>query len=169
HAEPRGAGAAVEHGLLLPRMAAEHDELGVEIATRQLQVERQMWPIEVEQSHGRVRACLETGASVDRGLREPMRARRAIPAMGVVDVQADLASGWSEAVLHDRHVGPLADDVPAEPQPAGAIELEPDTGRFGDRSAATERRGLQHDQATTGALSSRGEPSHSVLRLIRET
>ena len=73
-------------------------------------------------------------------------------ALGVEDPQLCPAARWPEPVAADDHLGPLADDVPAEPDPRSAGKLQAERSRRGDRGGQlpSEARWLEDDEQDAG-------------------
>lgn len=77
-------------------------------------------------------------------------AETAVPlaTLGVQDPELRSSAGRPVAAAGDERLGPLADDVAAEPDPAASLELEAEAGRFGDRGreAGRQARRLEGDE-----------------------
>ncbi|HEY4189117.1 MAG TPA: hypothetical protein VGM28_01730, partial [Candidatus Limnocylindrales bacterium] len=86
------------------------------------------------------------------------------PALGVQDLEVRAPARRSVAVARDRHRAALADDVPAQPDPAGPLQLQPQAARFldGRREPAAERVRLDDHEQRPGAPGERGEPAQPV-------
>ena len=67
-------------------------------------------------------------------------------------------------VAGDDHLRPLADDVPAQPDPRPSSELEPETGRLGDRARHRRRqpRRLEDHQQDIRPSGERGQSTEPV-------
>ena len=68
------------------------------------------------------------------------------------------------SVPGDDHLRPLADDVPAEPDPRPLGQLQPEPGRLGDRARdrSGQTRRLEDDEENAGSSCQRREPSQPV-------
>jgi hypothetical protein len=68
------------------------------------------------------------------------------------------------AVVRHERLGPLPDDVTAEPDPRPAGKLEPDAGRLGDRGrqATGESRRVEDQQQRLRSTSQRGQSMQSI-------
>jgi hypothetical protein len=104
---------------------------------------------------------------VRHGLDEEVVARQAgvaLISVGVEDPEAGPAARRAEAVPGDDHVRPLADDVPAEPDPRLAGELQAQAGRLGDRGAQRPRaaRRLEEDEQGVRPAGQRRQPVEAV-------
>ena len=62
------------------------------------------------------------------------------------------------------HLRPLADDIPAEPDPRAAGELEADSGRFGGGTGESgdEARRFEEDEGGARPPGERPEPAEPV-------
>lgn len=71
-----------------------------------------------------------------------------IATLGVEDPDLHPSARRSVAAAGDERLGPLADDIAAEPDPAGPPELEAEAGRFGDGGGQRRRqpRRLEGDE-----------------------
>jgi hypothetical protein len=93
-------------------------------------------------------------------------AETAVPlaTLGVEDPELRPAARRPVPAAGHGRLGPLADDVPAEPDPGPALELEPQSGRFGDggREPARQARRLEGDEERLGPA---GEPGQAAEAL----
>lgn len=91
------------------------------------------------------------------------------PALGVQEAEGRPPIGRSVAVLRDPDLGPLANDLPPEPDPAASSQLEPEARPF--LEGGTERGGglgrLEDEEERTGAPGKRGEAGDLVGRAGR--
>ena len=64
----------------------------------------------------------------------------------------------------DHHLRPLADDIPAEPDPGPSGELEPEAGRLGDcaRDRSRQADRLEDDEEDVGSPGEGHEPTESI-------
>lgn len=74
-------------------------------------------------------------------------------------------AGWPEAVLGDRHLGALPDDVAAEADPVPTRQLEPEVAHFGQRALepAVEPRRLEDDEPGADPVGVGREPAHELV------
>lgn len=88
----------------------------------------------------------------------------ALPAVRVEDPEDRPATRWPRPVPGDGHLRPLADDVPAEPDPRPSDEFEPETGRLGHRGrhGGGEARRLEDHDRAAGPSAEGGEPAEPV-------
>jgi len=96
----------------------------------------------------------------------------AFAAVGVKDPEGRPPPRRAVAIAGDERLGPLADDVPPEPDPRPPGELQADPGRFGDGGGETagEARRLEDDEErlrTTGERRQPAEPVCDAGRTIR--
>lgn len=91
--------------------------------------------------------------------RIPAQAGVPVAAVGVEDPELRPPPRRSEPVPGDDHLRPLADDIPPEPDPRPADELEPETGRLAERLAEARREvgRLEDDEHRPGPAGERGE------------
>jgi hypothetical protein len=104
---------------------------------------------------------------VDRGLPEEqvvVEAGVPIAAVGVEDPEIRPPARRPEAVPGNHHLGPLADDVAAEPDPGASGELEPEPDRFGEGAgdARGETGRLEDDEEAARATGERGKPMETI-------
>jgi hypothetical protein len=90
-----------------------------------------------------------------------------LTALGVEDPEGRPTPRRTVAVVRDERFGSLSDDVAAQADPRPASQLEPDTGRLGDRGReATGRRAtagrIEDQQQGLRATGERGESTESV-------
>ncbi len=85
-------------------------------------------------------------------------------ALGVQDLEVRAPAGWPVAVARDGHRAALPDHVPAQPDPAGPLQLEPQAARLldGRREPAPERVRLHDHEQRPGAPRERREPAQPV-------
>ena len=88
----------------------------------------------------------------------------ALAAVGVEDPQLRPPPRRAESVPRDHHLRPLADDVPAEADPAAPGELQPEAGRLRDGVAEPGPRGgrLEEDEERGGPPGERGETMEAI-------
>ncbi len=91
--------------------------------------------------------------------RIPAQAGVPIAAVGVEDPELRPSPRRPEPVPGDDHLRPLADDIPSEPDPRLADELEPETGRLAEHLAEARREvgRLEDDEHRPGPAGERGE------------
>jgi hypothetical protein len=105
--------------------------------------------------------------------RRPIREERTLaeagvawPAVGVEDPELGPAAGRPVPVAADRHLDPLADDVPTEPDPRSASELEPETDRRAEqvrRTVGSVRHGwLEDHEQAAGPPGQRRQPAEPL-------
>ena len=117
------------------------------------------------------------GAQIDDGLRRVMQesgsteAGVALAAVGIEDPELGPPTRRAEAVPGDRHLRPLADDIPAEPDPVASAELEAERGGLGDGPGKDRAKtGWLEDHETGLCPSSEcGETSQAIGKLTRPT
>ena len=111
--------------------------------------------------HGRARWGLRD-ESLEQRVTE--QARVAIPALRVEDRELDPAPRRSVAVAGHGHAAPLTNDIPAQADPAAALEVQPQAARLlhGHREAPAEPHRLQDDDQRPGAPRERREPAEPV-------
>ena len=87
-----------------------------------------------------------------------------IATLGVQDPELGPSPRRAIAAPRDDRLGPLADDVAAQPDPGLALELEPEPGRFGDgrREPIRQPRRLERHEER---LRPPGEPSQAAQPL----
>lgn len=87
-----------------------------------------------------------------------------LPALRVEDAKLRLPPRWTESVAGDRHRRPLADNVAPEPDPRSAVELEAESGGFGDgcHEAGGQPGRLQRDENRLRTASERGEAPETI-------
>src|SRR3954452_20976988 len=92
-----------------------------------------------------------------------------IATLGVQDAELGPPPRRSVPAWAPRCLGPLADDVAAEPDPGLPLELEPEPGRFGDRRRETVRqaRRLEGHEKRLGPPSQAGQAAQSLSHLGR--
>jgi hypothetical protein len=110
---------------------------------------------------------LEDGGGVGEEVGEERLAEEAgIPAaaLRVQDPELRPPPRRTGSVPGDDYLRPLADDVPAEPDPRPLGQLQPEPGRLGDRARdrAGEARRLEDDEKDGGSASQRREPAQPV-------
>lgn len=88
----------------------------------------------------------------------------AAAAVRVEDPEAGPATGRPVPVARDRHVAVLADDVPAQPDPASPPELEPQPARLLHRRGqpSPQAAGLEDHEERAGSPGQRREASEPV-------
>ena len=91
--------------------------------------------------------------------RIPAQAGVPVAAVRVEDPELRPPPRRPEPVPGDDHLRPLADDIPPEPDPRPADELEPETGRLAERLAEARREvgRLEDDEHRPGPAGERGE------------
>jgi len=114
-----------------------------------------------------VSPCWQADGGVWSGVGEERVAGEAgIPAaaVGVQDPQLGPAARRPEPVAADDHLGPLADHVPAEPDPRSTGELEAERRGCGDRGGqlSPEPRWLEDDQQDAGPPGKRRQSFEAV-------
>jgi len=96
----------------------------------------------------------------------PAEAGVALAAVGVEDLERGSPARWAGPIAGDDHLRSLPDDVPAEPDPRSASQLQPDAGRLahGGREAGAARRSrrLEHDERDPGTARERGHSGESI-------
>ena len=98
----------------------------------------------------------------------PAEAGVTLAAVGIEELERGSPARWAGSVAGDEHLRSLPDDVPAEPDPRPASQLQPDTGRLADGageaagSARFAARRLEHDQADARTASKRGHARETV-------
>ena len=106
---------------------------------------------------------LEDGGGVAE---ERLAEKAGIPAtaLRVQDPELRPSPRRAGSVSGDDHLRPLADDVPAEPDPRPLGKLQPEPGRLGDRARdrAGEARWLEDHEEDGGSASQRGELAQPV-------
>jgi len=92
-----------------------------------------------------------------------------LAALGVEDPQLRPPPRRPVAAPGDERFGPLADDIPTQPDPARPPELEAEPGRFRDRGRETggEARRLEGDEERLGPAGERSQASQPVGDLRR--
>jgi hypothetical protein len=92
-----------------------------------------------------------------------------IATLGVEDPELRPSPRRPVAAPGDERLGPLADDVAAEPDPGLALELEPEPGRFGDRGREPGGQAgrLDGDEERLGPASQAGETTETIGDLRR--
>ena len=87
-----------------------------------------------------------------------------IATLGVEDPELRPSPRRAVAAPRDDRFGPLADHITAEPDPGLALELEPEPGRFGDRSgqAGGQPRWLEGDEERLGPPGKAGQPTQPL-------
>jgi hypothetical protein len=90
-------------------------------------------------------------------------------ALGVEDPQLRPATRWAEPIPADKHLGPLPDHVPAEPDPRAPGELQPERRGRGDRGRQlpAEARWLEDDEQDAGPPGERRESFEAVAQAGR--
>ena len=106
---------------------------------------------------------LEDGGGVGE---ERLAEEAGIPAaaLRVQDPELRPSPRRAGSVPGDNHLRPLADDVPAEPDPRPLGQLQPEPGRLGDRARdrSGKARRLEDDEEDGGSASQRREPAQPV-------
>jgi hypothetical protein len=87
----------------------------------------------------------------------PAEASIARSAVRVQDPDLRPATRWTEATAGHLHLGPLADDVTAEPDPGPAPELQPEPEPGAERPVGSAPRRLEDDEQGTGPAGERSE------------
>ncbi len=89
-----------------------------------------------------------------------------LPAFGVEDPHLRPPPRRSGPIADDRHLRPLADDVPPEPDPRPPDELEVESRRLGERACQVPRqaRRLEEDEEGPGPPGECREPMDPVRR-----
>jgi hypothetical protein len=90
-------------------------------------------------------------------------------AFGIQDPQLRPTTRWPEPVPADDHLGPLADHVPAEPDPRSTGELQAEGRGRGDSSSQLppEARRLEDDEQDAGPPGERGEALEAIRQAGR--
>jgi len=90
----------------------------------------------------------------------------AVAALRVEDPQLRPPARRAESVPGDHHLGPLADDVAAQPDPRSPGELQPEACRLGHRAVHRPRQAgrLEEDEKGACTASQGGQPMESVGR-----
>jgi hypothetical protein len=88
----------------------------------------------------------------------------ALATLRVEDPERRSPARWSGPVSRDEDLRSLADDIPAEPEPGSARQLEANPGRLADgrREARDEPGRLEDDEADPRSPSERREPAKTV-------
>ncbi len=98
-------------------------------------------------------------------------AETAVPlaTLGVEDPELRPSPRRPVAAAGDERLGPLADDVAAEPDPGPPCELQPEAGRFGDRGheAGRQPRRLEGDEERLGPPGQPGQAAQPLGDLGR--
>ena len=98
-------------------------------------------------------------------------AETAVPlaTLGVQDPELRSSARRPVAAAGDERLGPLADDVAPEPDPAASLEFEAEAGRFGDGRRETGRQAgrLEGDEERLGAAGEAGQAPESLGNLGR--
>jgi hypothetical protein len=116
---------------------------------------------------------LAIGGLVCRGLVDqqgvPSETRVPLAALGVEDPERRSTPRRAVAVVGHERLGPVADDVAPEPDPRPVRQLEPDTGRLGDRVRETtaESGRVEDQQQGLGAPRERGQSMQPVADACR--
>jgi len=96
----------------------------------------------------------------------PAEAGVALAAVGVEDPERGSPARWAGPIAGDDHLRSLPDDVPAEPDPRSAGQLQPDAGRLADGGSETGARGrprrLEHDERDPGTTRERGHSGEPI-------
>ena len=108
----------------------------------------------------------EIGRSI-RGVAEEQlvgQAPVAVASLGVEDPQLRPPARRAESVPGDHHLGPLADDVAAQPDPRSAGELQPEARRLGHRPVhrAGQAGRLEEDEEGTRTTSQGDQPMEPI-------
>ncbi len=101
-----------------------------------------------------------------------MRRREAgvpVAAVGIDDPEVGAASGRTEPVAGDDHLGLLTDDVAAQPQPGATGQLEAEPDRFPERAGHRlgQARRLEDDEERARETRERREPMEPVRNARR--
>lgn len=85
-------------------------------------------------------------------------------ALRVEDPELDPLPRWTCPVAGDDHLGPLADDIPAEADPGPSSKFQAKTGRLGDggRDPAGQPRRLEDHEQDVRPAGERSEPSEPI-------
>ena len=98
-------------------------------------------------------------------------AETAVPlaTLGVQDPELRPSARRPVPAAGDERLRPLADDVPAEPDPAPPGELQPETGRFGHRrrQPGCQARWLEDDEERLGPAGEAGQATQPLGHLGR--
>jgi hypothetical protein len=90
----------------------------------------------------------------------------ALAAVGIEDPERGSPARWAGPIAGDDHLCSLPDDVPAEPDPRSAGQLQPDAGRLADGGSETSARGrprrLEHDERDSGPARERGHSGEAI-------
>lgn len=97
----------------------------------------------------------------------PAEASIARAAVRVQDPDLGPATRRTEAAAGHLHLGPLADDVMAEPDPGSAPELQPEPEAGAERPVGSTPRWLQDDEQGTGSPGERGETAEGIDEPVR--
>jgi len=105
--------------------------------------------------------------TLDRALGEELVAREAqvaLTAVGIEDPELRSPPRRTKAVAADDHLGPLADHVAAEADPAPPGKIEPQPGRLGDGGPErrARRRRLEEDEERLRAPGQGGQPVEPI-------
>jgi hypothetical protein len=89
----------------------------------------------------------------------------ALAAVGVEDPEGRPPARRAGPIAGHDHLRPLADDVPAEPDPRAAGQLEPDPGRLADRAGEGrgQSRRLEDDEADARPPGEGRQPARQPL------
>ena len=92
-----------------------------------------------------------------------------IATLGVEDAELGPPPRRPVSTACDERLGPLPDDVAAEPDPRPPFELEPEAGRFGDgrREARSQTRRLDGDEERLGPPGEPGQTAQAFRDLGR--
>ena len=94
----------------------------------------------------------------------PAEAGVALPSLGIEDPERRPAPRRPDPALRDERLRPLPDDVPAEPDPGPALQLQPDAARLRDRRRHGRRevRRLEHHKRDPRPPGHRRQPAEPV-------
>ncbi len=111
----------------------------------------------------RRRGRLDGAGRIGQQVRPP-EARVPAAALRVQDLEVRPPARRAVAVAGDGHGAALADHVPAQPDPAGPRQLQPQAARLldGGRQSPAERVRLDHDEQRPRAPRQRREPAQPV-------